>query len=108
MDDDPTGTDKLSAQLSRRAFIKGAGAAAVVAGIGSTRTPSASAAGSAEAPAVAGDGIAEQFGPEAATIELNINGAVRQVTVEPRVTLLEALRDHHRALRRQTGLRPRC
>jgi xanthine dehydrogenase YagT iron-sulfur-binding subunit len=54
----------------------------------------ASAAGSVEASAAASDGIAEQFGPEATTIELNINGAVRQVTIEPRVTLLDALRDH--------------
>jgi xanthine dehydrogenase YagT iron-sulfur-binding subunit len=94
MKDDRTSAEKVGSQLSRRAFIKGAGAAAVVAGIGTIRKPSASAAGSAEAPADAGDGIAEQLGPEAVTIELNINGAVRQITVEPRVTLLEALRDH--------------
>jgi aerobic-type carbon monoxide dehydrogenase small subunit (CoxS/CutS family) len=94
MNDDPTNSDKAGSQISRRAFIKSAGAAAVVAGIGTIRKPPASAAGSVEVPAVTGDGVAEQLGPEAVTLELNINGAVRQITVEPRVTLLEALRDH--------------
>src|SRR5215472_8686904 len=94
MNDDPAKADRVGSQLSRRAFIKGAGAAAVVAGIGSIREPPASAAGSAEALSAIGDGVAEQLGPEAVTLELNVNGAVRQITLEPRVTLLEALRDH--------------
>jgi xanthine dehydrogenase YagT iron-sulfur-binding subunit len=93
MNDDPTGGDKVGSQISRRAFIKSAGAAAVVAGIGTIRKPPASAAGSVEPEGIS-DGIAEQLGPEAVNLELNINGAVRQVTLEPRVTLLEALRDH--------------
>ena len=95
MNDDPTNSDRIGSQISRRAFIKSAGAAAVVAGIGNIRKPSASAAaGPVEAPAVTGDGVAEQLGPEAVPLELNINGAVQQITIEPRVTLLEALRDH--------------
>ena len=94
MNDDPAHGGKVGSQISRRAFIKSAGAAAVAAGIGTIRTPPADAAGSVEAPAIAGDGIAEQLGPEAVTLELNINGTVRQITVEPRLTLLEALRDH--------------
>jgi xanthine dehydrogenase YagT iron-sulfur-binding subunit len=94
MNDDPNSANRVAKHLSRRAFIKGAGATAVVAGIGTIRGPAASVAGPAENSAVNGDGIAERLGPEAAVIELNINGAVRQVTVEPRVTLLEALRDH--------------
>ncbi len=94
MNDDPANRDKAGSQISRRAFIKGAGAAAVVAGIGPVRKAPASAAASAEAPAVTGDGIVERIGPEAVTMELNVNGTVRQLSVEPRVTLLEALRDH--------------
>jgi aerobic-type carbon monoxide dehydrogenase small subunit (CoxS/CutS family) len=94
MSDNPSSLDKAGSQLSRRAFIKGAGAAAVVAGIGTLTKPAPSDEGTIEQPTVNGDGIAEWLGPEAATIELNVNGAVRQVTLEPRVTLLEALRDN--------------
>jgi xanthine dehydrogenase YagT iron-sulfur-binding subunit len=92
MKDNPISTDKIGAHFSRRAFLKSAGAAAVVAGIDSIRKSSAIPADSAEAPVVAG--IAEQLGPGPSTIELNVNGVVRQVIVEPRVTLLDALRDH--------------
>jgi aerobic-type carbon monoxide dehydrogenase small subunit (CoxS/CutS family) len=92
MNDDPTNPNKGGTQLSRRAFIKGAGAAAVVAGIGSIRKPDA--AGSPEQTALAGDGTTERLGPGAAAIELDVNGAIRRVTIEPRVTLLEALRDY--------------
>jgi len=37
---------------------------------------------------------AQVLGPDAVTLSLKVNGAVRQVTVEPRVTLLDALRNH--------------
>jgi xanthine dehydrogenase YagT iron-sulfur-binding subunit len=85
--------DKGAQGVSRRAFIKGAGAAAAVAGlIGGAAPPSAaeSAADSSNAP---GQGIVERLGPGAATFELKVNGASRKIIVEPRVTLLEALRD---------------
>jgi aerobic-type carbon monoxide dehydrogenase small subunit (CoxS/CutS family) len=78
--------------LTRRAFIKGAGAAAAVAGLIGVR-PDASAA-QTDSPQPPAEGIAERLGPAAQTIELKVNGAVRQLAVEPRVTLLEALRDH--------------
>jgi xanthine dehydrogenase YagT iron-sulfur-binding subunit len=94
MNDNPTKVDKVGSKLSRRAFIKGAGAAAMVAGIATIRKSPAAAANSLEASAVTGEGIAEQLGPEAVTLDLNVNGAVRQITVEPRLTLLEALREH--------------
>jgi xanthine dehydrogenase YagT iron-sulfur-binding subunit len=94
MNDDPASANKVGARLSRRAFIKGAGAAAVIAGIGNAiAKPAGSAAGTPDQSAVNGDGIAERLGPDAVTIDLNINGAIRQVTVEPRLTLLEAIRD---------------
>jgi xanthine dehydrogenase YagT iron-sulfur-binding subunit len=66
--------------FSRRTFLKTAGvgaAATTVVGVGSR--------------AAAGP---EVIGPDAVTLSLKVNGAPRQVTVEPRVTLLEALRDH--------------
>jgi aerobic-type carbon monoxide dehydrogenase small subunit (CoxS/CutS family) len=40
------------------------------------------------------EGIAERIGPDAQPIELKINGQVRRLAVEPRVTLLRALREH--------------
>jgi xanthine dehydrogenase YagT iron-sulfur-binding subunit len=93
MGDDGNSSDKLQTRLSRRAFIKGAGAAAVVAGIGPAGKPGASGSNSEERSPI-NNGIAERLGPEAASIELIINGSVRQITLEPRVTLLEALRDY--------------
>ena len=39
-------------------------------------------------------GVVEKLGPEAATIELNINGKPATLEIEPRVTLLSALREH--------------
>ena len=77
-----------SRAISRRAFIKGAGAIAATTGL--IRTPPASA----DAAPDAQDGIVERIGPGAQTIELKINGERKRVTVEPRVTLLRALRDH--------------
>jgi aerobic-type carbon monoxide dehydrogenase small subunit (CoxS/CutS family) len=66
--------------FSRRSFLKSAGvgaAASTVAGVG---------VGAAAAPQV--------LGPGAVPLELKVNGALRQLTVEPRVTLLDALRNH--------------
>ncbi len=91
---DPGKPYNAGAQLSRRAFIKGAGAAAVAAGIAGVRTDSTSAADQPQASAVTGEGVAERLGPGAEKIELKINGAAHTVMVEPRVTLLQALREH--------------
>jgi xanthine dehydrogenase YagT iron-sulfur-binding subunit len=88
-----TDKEKPPQNLSRRSFIKGAGAAAAVAGLlGVTPRP----ADSADTPqgAASAAGLAERLGPGAQAIKLRVNGIVRTVTVEPRVTLLEALRDH--------------
>jgi len=65
--------------FSRRTFLKTAGvgaAASSVVGVG--------------APA---QGAATILGPDAVTLRLRVNGATRPVSVEPRVTLLDALRD---------------
>jgi xanthine dehydrogenase YagT iron-sulfur-binding subunit len=88
------GDDKRARRLfSRRAFIKGAGAAAAAASLISGTTP-LPAEVAADSPLKPGDGVAERIGPGAETFELKINGAARKLTVEPRVTLLEALRNH--------------
>ena len=70
-------SDKPASRFSRRSFIKTAGAGAAVAGV------------SAEAQ----EKKPEVLGPDASTITLKVNGVARQVTVEPRVTLLRALRN---------------
>lgn len=70
-------SDKPASRFSRRSFIKTAGAGAAVAGV------------SAEAQ----EKKPEVLGPDASTITLKVNGTARQVTVEPRVTLLRALRN---------------
>ena len=78
--------EQAPATLTRRAFIKGAGAAAAV-------LTSLGAAASDAAAEPLSVNIAERLGPRAATFELNINGRAVEVTVEPRVTLLGVLRD---------------
>ena len=73
--------------ISRRSFIKGAGAVAAAAGL--VRVPGA-AAEQKSLPA----GVAESLGPGAEAIELKINGQATKLSVEPRVTLLGALREY--------------
>ncbi|GAB4140831.1 MAG: hypothetical protein Fur0037_07450 [Planctomycetota bacterium] len=65
--------------FSRRAFLQGASAAAVVS------SAAARTAGAADGP--------ERFPPGEHEIELRVNGRKVAVKVEPRTTLLEALRD---------------
>ena len=72
-----TESDKPASRFSRRSFIKTAGAGAAVAG--------ASVEAQEKKP--------EIIGPDAAPITLKVNGVARKVTVEPRVTLLRALRN---------------
>jgi xanthine dehydrogenase YagT iron-sulfur-binding subunit len=71
--------------LSRRDFLKGAGGVAATGVIGSR-------AGAAEAPAQDEGATAALEG--ATEITLSVNGAPVKVTVEPRTTLLNALRCH--------------
>ena len=73
--------------ITRRSFIKGAGAVAAAAGL--VRVGPASADEKTLPP-----GVVEQLGPYATTIELNINGKPATLEIEPRVTLLRALREH--------------
>ncbi|HEY6393955.1 MAG TPA: twin-arginine translocation signal domain-containing protein, partial [Candidatus Binataceae bacterium] len=82
---DPGDPEKKAA-ISRRSFIKGAGAVAAAAGLFHPRR-----ADTAEPPLP--EGVAEKLGPGAQAIELNINGETKRLTIEPRVTLLRALRE---------------
>ena len=76
--------------FSRRSFLKSAGVSAAA-------TTIVGAGERAEAaPSV--------LGPDAVTLSLKVNGAARAVTVEPRVTLLEALRNELDL----TGAKPVC
>ncbi|HZO82531.1 MAG TPA: (2Fe-2S)-binding protein [Candidatus Binataceae bacterium] len=77
--------------LSRRAFIKGAGVAAAIAGLGGTRLADAD---EKAATAPVEPGVVERLGPGAQAIELLVNGNKVRVAVEPRVTLVDALRNH--------------
>ena len=64
--------------FSRRSFLKTVGAGGVAAGV------------LTKAPAVGAQ--ANVVGPGAVAISLNVNGQVRRLEIEPRVTLLDALR----------------
>ena len=67
--------------FSRRSFLKGAGVAAT-----STAVLNSGLLGQAsETPS-------NVIGPDATSVALNINGAVKHVSIEPRTTLAEALR----------------
>ncbi len=72
-------TDEERDLVSRRTFIAATSASAV----------SASLAG-ATAPAQA----AATAGPQASPVTLTINGAQHAMSIDPRVTLLDAIRDH--------------
>jgi len=76
--------------FSRRSFLRSAGVSAAA-------TTIAGAAERAEAaPSV--------LGPDAVTLNLKVNGTLRTLSVEPRVTLLEALRNQLDL----TGCKPVC
>src|SRR6185503_16064663 len=87
---DPDKPEISRTGMSRRGFLKGAGVTAASTVL--TDAVLARAAEAADAPP----------GPDALNtvlegqqkLTLNINGAAREVTVEPRTTLLSALRDH--------------
>jgi aerobic-type carbon monoxide dehydrogenase small subunit (CoxS/CutS family) len=67
--------------FSRRSFLKGAGVAAT-----GTAVLNSGLLGQASEPP------SNVIGPDAASVALNINGAVKHVSIEPRTTLAEALR----------------
>ena len=82
-----TPPDDTSPSLTRRGFLQSALAAAAA-----TKTPAALA----EAATAARDGAARIPAPQAPPrpVQLNINGKDYQLALEPRVTLLDALREY--------------
>jgi xanthine dehydrogenase YagT iron-sulfur-binding subunit len=68
--------------VSRRSFLKGTGVALSIPIVAKT-----------EKVVKAAGADVQIHGPDKAVITLNINGAPKQVSVEPRVTLLDALRN---------------
>ena len=87
----PFDDDALDPKLTRRNFLKTAGAGAVA----------TSVVGMAVG---APDGGAAVYGPGAVAFTLEVNGAARKISVEPRTTLLAALRDELGL----TGAKPAC
>jgi xanthine dehydrogenase YagT iron-sulfur-binding subunit len=77
--------------LSRRAFLRG-GAAAGVVGTGLLGGSVVIGAGDARPAAQAGGG--NVVGPGPVPMTFQVNGETLKATLEPRVTLLDALRDH--------------
>lgn len=74
--------------LSRRSFLKGGAAAgAMTTGL----LPARLAEG---APSASQAILAEPVGPGKVPVSFEVNGEARQLELEPRVTLLDALRDH--------------
>jgi xanthine dehydrogenase YagT iron-sulfur-binding subunit len=75
-------TDELNSGISRRDFFKSSGTGALTTGL----------LGQGQ---MLGEGAAttEILGPGAVSIRLSVNGKVRSLSVEPRVTLLDALRN---------------
>src|SRR6185503_19869464 len=73
--------------VTRRGFLRGAGAAAALVGTGAGVPALVAGAGAA----FAADGP-EVLGPGPVAFQLHVNGTVRDVKLEPRATLLDALR----------------
>lgn len=75
----PPKSDTTSFSVSRRTFLKTVGVGAAATGLVAPAPRAAEAA---------------VLGPDAVPLRLTVNGATRAVTIEPRVTLLRALRNH--------------
>jgi xanthine dehydrogenase YagT iron-sulfur-binding subunit len=82
---DPKEHDPKGPGLSRRQFLQGSGAAATA--LAAPVLPGLADADAPAAPAVAG------MGPGPVRLTLNVNGRNMTTNVEPRVTLLDALRN---------------
>jgi len=86
---DPQGHNKNGPGLSRRQFLRGTGV---------TAAASALASPVALAPGAFAETIEDTksvgMGPGAVKVELNVNGKKMTTAVEPRVTLLDALRNY--------------
>jgi xanthine dehydrogenase YagT iron-sulfur-binding subunit len=84
---DPRGNNKNGPGMSRRDFLRGSGVAAATTALATMPLPRLPAAAADEAKTV-------QMGPGPVKIELKVNGQAMTHSLEPRVTLLDALRNH--------------
>jgi xanthine dehydrogenase YagT iron-sulfur-binding subunit len=86
--DGPQGNHKNTNGFSRRQFLRGSGLTAAATALGGTPIPAfpADDAGQADAPS--------GMGPGPVQIQLQVNGKAMSQSVEPRVTLLDALRNY--------------
>lgn len=84
---DAPNTQPLFGRFSRRSFLTQLGAASLAA----TTTTLAHAAAATQAPAEA---VEKTAVPGAVPVTLKINGQTHQIMLEPRVTLLDALREN--------------
>ncbi len=85
---DPRGRNRNGPGLSRREFLKGSGAAAAATALATAPLPAFAADDKAD------EGKVVAMGPGPVTVQLTINGIKSTTSVEPRVTLLDALRNH--------------
>ncbi len=88
---DSQGRNKNGPGLSRRDFLRGTGVTAAATAL--AQAPAVAFA-EAEVAERADPGDAVGIGPKPAKITLNVNGADMTTEVEPRVTLLDALRNY--------------
>src|SRR5882724_8671112 len=87
---DPDKPDITRTGMSRRGFLKGAGVSAATSVLLDGALERAARAADTPPAPDALNTVLE--GPQ--KLALNINGGTREVTIEPRTTLLSALRDH--------------
>jgi xanthine dehydrogenase YagT iron-sulfur-binding subunit len=76
----PNRSRKAGPEVTRRGFLTGVGAAAGAVAVGT--------------PVFAATQETKVLGPGPVPVSLQVNGVVRKVEIEPRVTLLNALRNH--------------
>src|SRR5687767_3720009 len=84
---DAQGRNKNGPGLSRRQFLKGSGAAAAATALATAPLPP-------EAEAAEERSQTPAMGPGAVKVQLTVNGKKLEQAVEPRVTLLDALRNY--------------
>jgi xanthine dehydrogenase YagT iron-sulfur-binding subunit len=87
---DPRNQHQNGPGLSRRQFLKGSGAAAAATALGQAAVLPAPAEAGADTEKAGAVGI----GPRPVEIKLTVNGRSMSTSVEPRVTLLDALRNY--------------
>ncbi len=86
---DPREHTKKDAGVSRRDFLRGSGVTAAATALGQVALPTIPEADAAAAP----EGV-QGKGPNAVRVSFTVNGQRVTTNVEPRVTLLDALRNH--------------